>query len=94
MEQGVGFLLIADKMTINTWLENWYNANNEEISLVSYSCWGEVLFDVEAAKKPVDLPAVAEVPDSIRSKVCNYLAAAAGRSLEDVHDSHNRFASE
>ena len=79
----------ADKMTINTWLENWYNAHNEEISLVSYSRWGEVLFDVEAAQKPVDLPAIAEVPDAIRSKVCNYLAATAGHSPEDVHDNHS-----
>jgi long-chain-fatty-acid--[acyl-carrier-protein] ligase len=90
MEPPTEFPRGGDRMAINTWLEDWYNAKgDEEIRQISYSCWGEVLHKIEAADGPVALPETSEVPADVRERTYAYLAEVGGMPVDEINDGQN-----
>ncbi len=81
-----GFPRAEDKMTINRWLEGWYNSHGEEeISLVSYSMWREHYFepksqDLKAEKDSRD------VADHVQDKVKAFLSQLSGVNIDRIRE--------
>ena len=77
----------ADKMELNSWMENWYNQTGEEpLSLKSYSFYRTDLPDVEAfgAEIEVDL---SDIPPEVQQKVLSEFARMVDRPVEEIKDS-------
>ena len=77
----------ADKMELNSWMENWYNQHGEEpLSLKSYSFYKTDLPDVESfgAEVEVDL---SDISLEVQQKVLSEFARMIDRPVEEINDS-------
>ncbi len=86
-ETPADFPRTAEKMELNSWLENWYNEPGEEpLSLKSYSFYRTDLPDVEAfgAEVEVDL---SDIPQEVQQKVLSEFARMVDRSADEIKDS-------
>ena len=87
IEAPADFPRTADKMELNSWMENWYNEPGEEpLSLKSYSFYRTELPDVEAfgAEVEVDL---SDIPKEIQHKVLAEFARMVDRPEGEIKDS-------
>ena len=79
----------GDKMTVNGWLDAWYNRPGpEEIEPVSYLFWKRHYLALAEPAAESGQSRNLEVPDEVREKVGKQLAAIANRAPDDLRDHH------
>ena len=73
-----------EKGVLNQWLEDWYNApGDEDLSLVSYSFWGQVLPEVKVRQQEEELD-LSQVPDEGVKAVLEEFSRMTGRSGDSL----------
>ncbi len=87
------FPRFADKLTLNRWLENWYNkpyencpGKCEPVKLVSYSAWREDVPQIRPVEREEEEAAL--IPDDIREEVLAKVSEISHLPVDQILASH------
>lgn len=74
----------ADRMTLNHYLEDWYNKKGPEpLKLVSFSRWSEV-YPTIIDKPAQELESLEQVPDEIKTQIIEEISKLSKRPISEI----------